>query len=125
LRNRLVVNPAHDKLGDFLAFPLRSHVASTVNSCEVESTNVTLVANEVASNLAVNVPRFPLVLNGEVERFDPTAGALGGDSTVSVTREEEDLIVILKHNLVDPERGLKLEAVLAAYFITAHAPALN
>ena len=50
---------------------------------------------------------------------------MGGYGTIGISREEEDLIIVLKHNLVDPERGLKLETVFAANFITAHVPSLN
>lgn len=47
------MDPVREQLGDFLAFPLRSHVASTMHSGEVKTT---LVVDEVTGDLAIGVP---------------------------------------------------------------------
>jgi hypothetical protein len=85
------VHPAHDKLGDFLAFPLRSHVAGAVDSRKVES----LVTDNEAGDLTIGVPRGPGLLDGPVKLLNPSASAIGWDGTVSVSRVEENLIAVL------------------------------
>jgi hypothetical protein len=52
----LIVNPVGEELGDLLAFPLRSHMSSTVNGGEIEGTNIALIVNKVARDLVVGVP---------------------------------------------------------------------
>jgi hypothetical protein len=47
------MDPVCEHLGDLLAFPLRSHVASTVHSGEVKTA---LVVDEVAGDLTIGVP---------------------------------------------------------------------
>ena len=47
------MDPICEHLGDLLAFPLRSHVASTVHSGEVKTA---LVVDEVAGDLTIGVP---------------------------------------------------------------------
>ncbi len=50
------MDPVCEQLGDILAFPLRSHVADTMNSGEVKCANFALVANEVTGDLVIGVP---------------------------------------------------------------------
>ena len=93
------MHPAHDKLSDFLAFPLGSHVASAVNSRKVES----FVTNNEAGDLTIGVPRSPGLLDGPVKLLNPSAGAIGGHGTISVSRVEEDLVAVLLKDFIDPE----------------------
>jgi hypothetical protein len=52
----ITVNPVGEELGDFLAFPLRSHMSSAMNGSKVKGSNITLVVDEVARYLVVSVP---------------------------------------------------------------------
>lgn len=56
IRNSFVVDPISEKCSYFLAFPLRSHMTSSMNGGEVQAF---LVSDDVASNLAINVPLSP------------------------------------------------------------------
>jgi len=78
----LVVNPVREQLGDLLALPLRSHVAGTVNSCEIETA---FVVDEVARYLSISVPRSPGSLDVEVQAVDPAASALSWHGTIGIS----------------------------------------
>jgi hypothetical protein len=116
------MDPVREQFSDLLAFPLRSHVASSMNSGEVKTA---LVVDEVAGDLTIGVPWSPRSLNIEVKTFNPSAGALSGYGTVGISRVEKHLVVILKEYLIDPEGSLKLKTILGWYFWAAHWPALN
>ena len=47
------MDPVREQFSDLLAFPLRSHVASAMNSGEVKTA---LVVDEVAGDLTIGVP---------------------------------------------------------------------
>ena len=93
------MDPAHDKLGDFLAFPLGSQVPSAVNSRKIES----FVTNYETGDLTVGVPRSPGLLDGPVKLLNPSAGTIGRDSTISISRVEKDFIAVLLKDFIDPE----------------------
>ena len=93
------MDPVSEELGYLLALPLRGHVTSAVDCGEVE----TIVADEIARNLSIGVPRIPILLDIPVKHLNPSAGAIGRYSAICVARVEEHLVAILLHDLVDPE----------------------
>ena len=97
-------------------------MSGTVNSGEVKAA---LVVDLVAGDLAVGVPRPPGPLNVKIQAFNPSAGALSGNGTVSISRVEEHLVVILEEYLVDPEGSLELQMVLRGDLWAAHRPTLH
>ena len=122
LRDRLIVDPAHDKFGDLLAFPLRRHVTGAVDRGEVQPA---LVADEEAGDLAVGVPGGPGLLDGPVQLLDPPAGAIGRHGSVRISRVEEHLVAILGQHLVDPVGALVLVGVVLVDLIVALLPGLH
>ncbi len=121
MRDRLIVDPAHNEFGNLLAFPLWSHVSSTVNGGEIEA----LVADKEAGDLPIGVPRGPGLLNRPVKHLNPSAGAIGGHGPISISGVEEDFVAVLLENLVYPERTLVLIGVVLVYIIVAFLPGLH
>lgn len=115
------MDPVCEELGDLLAFPLGGHVSSAVNSCEVE----TIVADEITGDLSISVPWVPVFLDGPVKLLDPSACAIGWDSTIGISRIKEHFVTILFHNLIDPEGALILISIVFIYSVIALNPSLN
>ena len=93
------MDPIREELRYLLALPLGGHVPGAVDRGEVEA----VVANKVAGDLSIGVPRVPVLLDGPVKHLNPSACAIGRYSTICVTRVEENLVAVLLHDLVDPE----------------------
>jgi hypothetical protein len=53
--------------------------------------------------LTIGVPGSPGLLDGPVKLLNPSAGTIGGDGTISVSRVEEDLVAVLLKDFIDPE----------------------
>jgi len=93
------VDPISEELSYLLALPLRGHVPCSVDRGKVEA----VVADEVAGDLSIGVPRVPILRYWPVQHLNPSAGAIGRYSAICVARVEEHLVAILLHDLVDPE----------------------
>ena len=115
------MHPAHNELGNFLAFPLWGHVTSTMNSSEVEA----FVADLEPGYLTVGVPGSPGLLDGPIKHLNPSAGSISGDGAISISRVEEDLVAVLLEDFVYPEGSFVLISVVHVNVIVALLPSLN
>ena len=115
------MHPAHNELGNFLAFPLWCQMTSTMNSSEVEA----FVADLETGYLTVGVPGSPGLLDGPVKHLNPSAGAISGDGTIGISRVEEDLVAVLLEDFVYPEGSFELISVVHVNVIVALLPSLN
>ena len=94
------MDPICEKCSYFFAFPLRSHMSNTMNGGEVQSF---LVSDNIAGNLAINIPGSPLLTDCEFKAINPSSCSISWDSTIGITGEEENSVIILHQYLVDPK----------------------
>ena len=93
------MDPIREELSYLFALPLGCHVPCAVDSRKVEA----VVADEVAGDLSIGVPRVPILRYWPVQHLNPSAGTISWYSTICVTRVKEHFVAILLHDLVDPE----------------------
>lgn len=105
--NGFVVDVGRDHLGDFLTFPLGSHVASALHGDKVQTVELL----DVAGHLTVGVPWSPGLFNLPVELLNPQLAAVGGDGAIGVARVEHEFSLVLQHS-VDPLGSFVLCVVL-------------
>ena len=101
------MHPLVDHVCDWLACPLRCHVANSLHSHEVEAT---LVALNVTTDLSISRPCSPLISHTPVETLDPLFGAVGWHCTVGVTGEKHHPVLVLEDR-VNPDGPLGLDMV--------------
>jgi hypothetical protein len=118
-----VVDELSDKRGDILAFPLRSHVANTVNGSECESA----VVLEITWEVAISSPGCPVLRYLPVLLPDPFSSAQGCNSAISVTWVMHNAVAICvaQHNIVDPDGGLAEGAVSWIHGVVAVSECRN
>ncbi len=100
LVERNVMDELCDERGDVLAFPLRSHVANTMNSCECESA----VVLEVSREITVGGPCCPILGELPVLIPDPSSSSQGCNSAIGIARVVHDSVAIsiAEHDIIDP-----------------------
>jgi hypothetical protein len=121
ISNFSVEEPVEDQVVGLRRLELRSHVTSTVNCAESEST---LVRLGVAGNLTLDVVGSPFTIDSPSECINPVLGTNGGDSTIGVTGVMQHLDLTLEL-LVDPLGGLRLRNVVPCACGLAKIPSLN
>ena len=86
-------------------FPLWGHVSNTMNSSEGQ----TIIVFYISLNLsaALNEPRSILFSSFPSQSSDPLPSSVGWNSTISITRVEEDLIFVSQDG-INPEGGFSL-----------------